>query len=69
MTFPQVAAVNGGNNNVDSTDHTVNLPASIGAGDLLLVFFASDSDGDPIITFPESWTELFQSWIRRGVKT
>lgn len=57
MAFPQVAAVNGGNDTVNRTDHTVNLPAGIQAGDLLLVFFASD--GNPTITFPEGWTELF----------
>lgn len=57
--FPQVAAVNGGNNPVNNTNHTVNLPAGINAGDLLLVFFASE---DAVtITFPGGWTQLFQS--------
>lgn len=56
MAFPQVAAVNGGNNTSASTDHTVNLPVGIEAGDLLLVFFTSD--GLPTITFPEGWTKL-----------
>ena len=58
MAFPQVDAVNGGNNTEDSTEHTVNLPANISAGNLLLVFFASDEV--PTITFPEGWTQLFQ---------
>jgi len=58
MAFPVVAAVNGGYEAEASTEHTVNLPADIGAGDLLLVFFGSD--GVPTITFPEGWTELFQ---------
>ena len=61
MAFPQVAAVNGGNNTTNSTEHTVNLPSGIQAGDLLLVFFASDVA--PTIAFPEGWTQLFQtSW-------
>jgi len=58
MPFPQVAAVNGGNNTTPALEHTVNLPADIAANDLLLVFFASLFD--PVITFPEGWTELFQ---------
>lgn len=56
--FPQVAAVNGGSMGADNVNHTVNLPAGIAAGDLLLVFFASD--GAPTITFPAGWTGLFQ---------
>ena len=56
--YPVVAAENGGNNAVNSTEHTVNLPSGIQAEDLLLVFFVSD--GTPTITFPEGWTQLFQ---------
>lgn len=59
MAFPQVAAVNGGNDLVNQMNHTVNLPAGINAGDLLLVFFCSD--GNPVITFPGGWTQLFQT--------
>ena len=69
MAFPQVAAVNGGNNPFTTTNHTVNLPAGIEAGDLLLVFFASY--GAPTITFPEGWTHLFQAasgvYVKFGV--
>ena len=62
MAFPQVAAVNGGHQDTDVTNHTVNLPADISSGDLLLVFFACDSFSVPdTITFPEGWTELFQT--------
>jgi hypothetical protein len=53
---PAVAAVNGGNDVVNSTSHTVNLPAGISTGDLLLVVFASDSN--PTITFPANWYNL-----------
>lgn len=58
-TFPVVAAENGGNNTSDSTEHTVNLPSGIQSGDLLLVIFNADST--PTITFPEGWTQLFQT--------
>lgn len=54
MAFPQVPANNGGFSNTDITNHVVNLPANISAGDCLLVFFASD--GNPTITFPGGWT-------------
>lgn len=57
--WPTVAAVNGGNDTVDQTSHTVNLPANIVSGNLLLVFFGSH--GVPTITFPGDWTQLFQT--------
>ncbi len=56
--FPSIAAINGGNDVVNQTNHIVNLPAGIVAHDLLLIFFAADAG--PTITFPEGWTELFQ---------
>lgn len=59
MAYPQVVAVDGGYRYTNSTSHTVNLPADIQAGDLLLVFFCVDAD--PIVTFPEGWTELFHA--------
>lgn len=59
MAFPVVEAINGGNNNANSTNHTVNLPAGIQASDLLIVFFVCDAN--PTITFPEGWTELFHA--------
>jgi len=67
--FPQVAAVNGGNNNSNATSHTVNLPSGIASGDLLLVFFASD--GSPTITFPNEgtdWIQLFETARGTAVK-
>lgn len=60
MPFPEVVAVNGGNNNTDSTSHTVNLPAGIQAGDLLLVFFVCDAPATVDITFPEGWTLVIE---------
>ena len=56
--FPTVATTNGGNNAVNGLNHTVNLPAGVVAGDLLLVFFGTD--GTPAIAFPGGWTNLFQ---------
>ena len=58
-SFPAVEGVNGGNDVVNQTNHTVNLPAGIEAGDLLLAFFASDDL--PVITFPGGWTQLIQT--------
>ena len=58
MAFPQVAAVNGGNDVANQINHTVNLPPGIVAGDLLLVIFASD--GSATIGFPVGWTQLFE---------
>ena len=55
---PVVVTVNGGNDVINQLNHTVNLPAGIEAGDLLLAFFASD--GIAVITFPGGWIELFQ---------
>jgi hypothetical protein len=59
MSFPTVAASNNSAQATATYDHTVNLPANISAGNLLLVFFVVDSN--PTITFPEGWTQLFQA--------
>lgn len=64
--FPIVAAVNSGNYTVNSTSHIVNLPSDIASGNLLLVFFASD--GNPTITFPSGWIQLFQTASETAVK-
>lgn len=45
MSFPQVAATNTSTQTANTTTHTVNLPAGIASGDLLIVFFAKDGDG------------------------
>lgn len=64
--YPVVAAENGGYHATSATEHTVNLPSGIQAEDLLLVFFVSD--GTPTITFPEGWTQLFQTADDSAVK-
>lgn len=56
MTFPTVAATNQGNDTVNGTSHTINLPASISSGDLLIV--AVSMDGNTSLTWPAGWTAL-----------
>lgn len=58
MAFPAVAAINGSVEQYNPTEHTVDLPANISAGDLLIVIFCCYLTAS--ITFPEGWTELFQ---------
>lgn len=57
MAFPVVEATNGGGNDNLDTSHTINLPASIAADDLLIVFICTNEA--TTFTFPEGWTELF----------
>ena len=40
----------------DATDHYVNMPATIDAGDLLIVIFSND--GSATVTTPVGWTQL-----------
>lgn len=56
MAFPQVANSNVGTTAADTT-HVITLPANIVAGNLLMVFFATD--GDNTITNWGGFTELF----------
>jgi len=56
--FPTVAATDGGNNAVNGQNHSIDLPAGVVSGNLLLVFFVSD--GVPTITFPVGWINLFE---------
>lgn len=55
---PLIEETTGGNDTTDQQNHTVNVFATPPAGQLLLVLFASD--GNPTITFPAEWTQLFQ---------
>ena len=54
--FPVVAATANSTETADVTTHTVNLPASIGAGDLLVAFACVDAS--PTITEPSGWSVL-----------
>jgi hypothetical protein len=56
MAFPQVANTSTGSTAAD-TSHSITLPANIVAGNLLMVFFATD--GDNTITNWGGFTELF----------
>ncbi|HUX48691.1 MAG TPA: hypothetical protein VMV76_05970, partial [Dehalococcoidia bacterium] len=40
----------------DTTDHNVDMPATVDAGDLLIVLFTND--GSETVTTPAGWTEL-----------
>jgi hypothetical protein len=40
----------------DATDHYVNMPATVGAGDLLIVLFTND--GNATLAAPGGWTQL-----------
>ena len=56
-----VAATNTSNETSDTTSHTITLPAGISAGDLLIIFFASD--GDNTISDWDGFTEIFnKNW-------
>jgi len=72
MAYPQVGSVNGGYNDTASTQHTVNLPSGIAAGDLLLVFFTLYCTGGANygVSFPSGWTvqydQLYSNY-ERGV--
>ena len=56
MTFPVVAATNTTDISTDDTNHVINMPALISAGDLLLVNFVKDGADDA--TIPGDWTTL-----------
>jgi hypothetical protein len=67
MAFPQVAAQNNGNEASATTSHTVNLPASIVSGNLLLVQFTVLGDGT--VTWPAGWTSLYDVSVGAGEVT
>jgi len=57
MAFPTITATNTTDGTTATTSPVVNLPATVNAGETLLVFFRTDTVG--AITFPGGWTELF----------
>jgi len=44
MTFPVIAATNQGVSGANTTNHTINLPTGIVAGNLLMIFFTTDGN-------------------------
>lgn len=56
MSFPTIGTSATSVENADETTHDVSLPASIAAGDLLIVLFTSDEA--PTFTWPGGWTQL-----------
>jgi hypothetical protein len=54
--FPVVVTRTNSIHDTNATSHTVDLPASISADDLLIVLFSVD--GAPSITWPGGWTEF-----------
>lgn len=65
MAFPTIAATNTSVNSPATTSHTVNLPASISANDLLIVVFGVANM--PTITTPSGWTLLRNVVERPGI--
>jgi len=66
LTAPLVASVTETAFGTGTRDHNVNMPATIDAGDLLIVFFTND--GGAIVTTPSGWTQLASAahgWVVR----
>lgn len=59
MAFPAVAGTNTSSPGSSTTTHSVSLPASIAAGDLLVVYFGGWGGGT--LTWPAGWTPLFDT--------
>lgn len=55
MAFPSVSSTNS-STQVATTTHTVSLPASIVAGNLLVVFF--ENEDDTVVSTPAGWSLL-----------
>ena len=64
MTFPTIQTTNS-TDTAANTTHVMNMPSGIVAGDLLLVFFATD--GDNTITNWGGFSELDQQWDTRDI--
>ena len=56
LAAPAVASVTETAFGTDTTDHYVNMPATVNAGDLLIVLFTND--GSNTVTTPGGWTRL-----------
>jgi len=67
MTAPSVRSENSGVNPSNPTSHTITLPATIEAGDLLVLAWAVNST--PSVTGPSGWTEFMQDTAGSGSPT
>jgi hypothetical protein len=56
LAAPVVASVTETAFGTDTTDHYVNMTATVNAGDLLIVLFTND--GSATVTTPDGWTQL-----------
>lgn len=56
--YPVVAATNANSDTGNDTSHSVDLPAGIQSGDLLLIFWA-DRERTSTVTTPTGWTVLY----------
>lgn len=59
MAFATVDARNTSSETSNTTSHTVSLPASVQADDLLIVVFVAD--GSTTVSWPGSWVSIFHS--------
>ena len=60
MAFPTITATNTTNGTTASANQVVNLPATVNAGETLLVFLRSaGASGNGVHTYPAGWTKLF----------
>ncbi len=68
MAFPQVATSNSGDTaSLNQTTHTLNMPASISSGDLIVMMFAVD--GDITTSWPAGWVTLVDDSNAGGTQT
>jgi len=63
MGYPTVAATNSSEAAGGTTSHAVNLPASISAGDLLIILFGTNFAPS---TTPTDWTPFYNSPLNAG---
>jgi len=56
LAAPVVASVTETAFGTDTTDHNVDMPATVNAGDLLIALFTND--GSPTVTTPDGWDPL-----------
>jgi hypothetical protein len=64
LTFPAIATASGGNRTTDSTTQTLDMPASVASGDLLIAILVCD--GNPTFTWPAGWTSLHTGTVSGG---